>query len=118
MATQTCATNIDGMLRLFRGDGNFADSTGNSADLVLHPGTGEADAGITFVSDTPYSNTSRLVFDFKEKGSARGSAKDLPGGAAPRTIIGWFKMISKSLTDVGYVFFSNFHDFLMLMKRI
>ena len=110
--TQTDATYLNGILRLYRGDQGFVDSTGNdptALNLVPYP-EGSSDHGISVVDDTPYGS-SRLVFDFTRKGSARGSASGLPGGAAPRTIIGWFKTTtgySENTNHNGYVCFFNF----------
>ena len=103
--TQTDAKYLDGMLRLFRGDNGYADSTGNDQEgLTLHPyPVGSNDAGITFVDDIPYGTESRQVFDFTKKGSARGSVAGLPGGAEPRTIIGWFKVSGSDSDHNGYV---------------
>mmetsp|Transcript_33227 Transcript_33227/g.38701 ORF Transcript_33227/g.38701 Transcript_33227/m.38701 type:complete len:94 (-) Transcript_33227:282-563(-) len=78
-------------------------------DLVLHPETSEDDARVTFVSDTPYGNTSSQVFEFKEKGVAIGSARGLPGCAAPQTIIGWVKRVTDTRYATGCVLF-NFHS--------
>ena len=104
--TQTDAKYPDGMLRLFRGDNGYADSTGNDQEgLTLHPFQAGGDAGISFVDDTPYGTESRQVFDFTLKGRARGSAVGLPGGFAPRTIIGWFKRTPGTNIN-GYVCFS------------
>jgi len=104
--TQTDAKYLDGILRLFRGDNGLADSTGNDpTGLTLHPFQEGGDAGITFLDDEPYAGITRQVFDFTLKGRARGSVAGLPGGADPRTIIGWFKRTPGENIN-GYVCFS------------
>ena len=116
--TQTNAKYLDGILRLYRGDEGFVDSTAKSTDLTLHPVVAGTDHGITFQDDIPYGTESRPVFDFTFKGRARGSAVGLPGGDAHRTIMGWFKRTSGTYQN-GYVcfsiFFVPFVSFLIVM---
>jgi len=85
------AVYVEGMVCLFRGEGNYNDSTGTSDPLTTHPKNGQSDAGITFASDTPYGSKPRSVFNFNGNGRARGPADGLPGGADIRTIVGWVK---------------------------
>jgi len=96
------AVYVEGMVRLFRGEGNYDDSTGISSALTTHPIDGKSDAGITFVSDTPYGSKPRSVFNFNGNGRARGPSDDLPGGADIRTMVGWFKRAGGISGPFGY----------------
>jgi len=74
----------DGLLRLYRGDGDATDSTGNGPTL-----TGEAQyTDVTF----PESGRSRKVFDFSNTlNGLDGSCVGLPAGASDRSMVGWMK---------------------------
>ena len=78
------AIYISGMLRLFRGEGDYTDLSGNGYNLSTQ-GSGQS-----FVTATPYGVQSRQVMRFANAGRAIGSADGLPAGSAHRTIIGWF----------------------------
>ncbi len=86
MCQMSDAVYIDGMLRLFRGEGNYDDLI-NGYDAALQG------SGGTFPTQTlPTTGAQpRQVMLFNGQGVAHGPANGLPAGAAPRTIIGWFK---------------------------
>ncbi|GFH53843.1 hypothetical protein CTEN210_10319 [Chaetoceros tenuissimus] len=94
------ALYIDGMLRLFRGEGNYNDLI-NGYDLNDLVGS-----GLSFATQTlPTAGAqARQVMYFGSSGKAIGAATGLPSGAAPRTIIGWFKtdVSSNSNGPFGY----------------
>lgn len=83
------AIYIDGMLRLFRGEGNYNDLI-NGFDATLDG------SGGSFPTQTlPTAGAqARQVMYFDGNGKAHGAGTGLPGGDAPRTIIGWIKVDS------------------------
>lgn len=86
------AIYIDGMVRLFRGDGNHEDSiNGYHADNLQ--GSGQS-----FATETlPTSGAeARQVMYFNGNGRAVGDATGTPEGDESRTILGWFKIDSSS----------------------
>ena len=86
MCQMSDAIYIDGMLRLFRGEGNYND-------LINGQNGFTEGSGHSFQTQTlPTAGAqARQVMYFNGNGRMLGSATDLPGGAAPRTIIAWFK---------------------------
>lgn len=92
MWMESDAINIDGMVRLYRGDGvspdDWSDSSGTGGALLLEA------SGQAFVFESPYAaagGTDRLVYSFDAtNGCARTTdSTGLPSGAQPRTIMGW-----------------------------
>ena len=91
MWMESDAINIDGMVRLYRGDvlNDWSDSSGTGGGALLLYGSGQS-----FVTESPYAaagGTDRLVFSFDDtNGCARTTdSAGLPSGAQPRTMMGW-----------------------------
>ncbi|GFH53839.1 hypothetical protein CTEN210_10315 [Chaetoceros tenuissimus] len=80
------ALYIDGMVRLFRGEGNLNDDANGQ-----HAALDVASSSFAYVNDTPGSQTSRQVAQFSGSEKAVGSATGLPSGAEPRAMVAWFK---------------------------
>ena len=108
------AINIDGMVRLYRGDvlNDWSDSSGTGGALLLD-GSGQ-----TFVTESPYAaagGTDRLVFSFDTtRGCARTTeSTGLPSGAQPRTMMGWFNQESfiNHAVPFGYGRMTTAHAF-------
>ena len=89
MWMESDAIYIDGMLRLFRGEGNYNDDVNGQG---LTTGSQGNLAGASFPSQTlPTTGAqARQMMYFDGYGKVFGSASGLPSGAAARTIIGWF----------------------------
>lgn len=101
--SQMCdAIYIDGMLRLFRGEGNNDDLINGYDGSLLGN-------GLSFLTDTlPTAGAqARQMFHFSDFGRVIGDATGLPSGAAPRTIMGWFKHEAQSGGLFGYGHPSN-----------
>ena len=86
--TKANAVYISGLKLLIKGQGDLLDSSPFKQQVKPVP---ESAHGITFPIDTVGAQSSRQVINFNGNGKAVGSAMGLPGGDAPRTIIGWFK---------------------------
>ena len=102
ISTKVNAVYVSGLKRLFKLDGNLVDSSsfGEHATAQAVPPSA-AGHGITFPIDSFGAQSSRQVSEFNGNGKALGSATMLPGGSAPRTIVGWFKMTANDLAT-GY----------------
>ena len=104
MWMESDAINIDGMLRLYRVEGNYNDDGSNSKTLTSAPnGSGGA---VNFVSETPYGHvsgsSSRQVIQFGGTGGRLFTdGSGLPSGTNSRTMIGWFKQ-STAGVDVPF----------------
>ncbi|GFH53841.1 hypothetical protein CTEN210_10317 [Chaetoceros tenuissimus] len=87
MCQMSDALYIDGMVRLFRGEGNYNDLI-NGYDLNDLVGSGHSFATQTLPTAGAQA---RQVGFFDGRGKAIGAATGLPTGAAPRSMMGWFK---------------------------
>lgn len=89
-----CKTNavvIEGMVRLFRGEGDFVDSV-NGYDLDQTYSTSSTpNAGITFPTATPYGTQSRQVMHFSRQGKKYGDGTGMPVGNQARSMAAWVR---------------------------
>jgi len=87
---------VDGLKRLYRGQGDLTDSSNSGHALTEFLRPGETGSVVTFPQDSPYPNNSqsRQVMSFKGTGKTIGSATGLPKSDSHRTIMGWFKRSS------------------------
>ena len=70
-----CKTNavvIEGMVRLFRGEGDFVDSVNGYNLDQTYSTTSTPNAGITFPNATPYGTQERQVMHFSKQGKKYG----------------------------------------------
>lgn len=88
---QTNAVVIEGMVRLFRGEGDFVDSV-NGYDLdQTYSTTSTPNAGITFPYATPYGTQARQVMNFPRQGKKYGNGSGMPVGNQARSMVGWIR---------------------------
>lgn len=83
------AINIDGMVRLYRGEGDYNDGGPDAKHLTQSNGS-----GMSFVTASPYGHvsgsSSRQVAQFSGAGARYTTdTTGLPAGASPRTMMGW-----------------------------
>jgi hypothetical protein len=112
--TNTDAVYISGIKRLFQGKGNLLDSS----PFEQHATPDPASAVITFPTDTVGPQNSRQVINFDGSGLATGSALELPGGDAPRSMVGWFKSTDGSSWSTAFAYGSGVYGRAFVLYSI